>query len=255
MQAESDLKEARILTQAVQVASFTHDALSHGVHDTVVPALVDHLAAADLAGPTAACSLAQSRWIAQHHNPERVVTHESLAVDGLRLVKGGTAFSAKSPSGKVALMPTVVHSGGAKGPAIEECFVIDEQARVLKRMYLQAAAARSARAKRRAAVQAYAPACMMETPHVALCMVGGFGSRTGTGTRTIWSGPEVFSRYRCSRSSYRLQRRGGGACTAQQPSALPAGYFKAREEVTRKVRYRAAALCFAVPKARAAALR
>jgi hypothetical protein len=169
MQAHAHMKSAKVLVQTAEIVAATHQDLSHGIYDGAVPAIVNHLSAADLSGPTSACSLAQVRWRAyKEEKPQKVVTHKGLAVEGIRLIKGGAAFSAASPSGQVALQPTVVRAGTRKHHAIEECLVVDEQARVLKSMYLQDAAVRSARA-RRSDKGSSAPSCLPAPPHIALC--------------------------------------------------------------------------------------
>lgn len=246
MQAEADLAEARCLTETTQVVYVTHQDLSHGTHDRAVSAVLDRLAAAGIDGPTTACSLAQARWQGmKQHDKQKEVTHEGLAVPGMRLVKGSMAFSAYEPSGAVALHPTAVFSVGANTPAqhaVEECFVIDEQARVLKSQYLSDAAARSTRARRLA--RSSAPSCMPVALYTASCV--NTVLRTSSGTHTTWSSSQNVRSFR-ARSS---RCQSAGACTR-----VPvAGRSRGCQQFRRSARYRSAVLCTAVTKARAVAI-
>lgn len=222
-----------MLRQTTELVGTTHQDLSHGIHDNQVPAIVDHLAAAHLSGPTAACSLAHTRWIAvtaQPKDPEKEVTHTGLAVDGIQLVKGAMAFSTPSPSGQVALQPTVVRSGSAKSPAIEECSVVDEQARVLKRMYLQDARAR------RTAKESTVPSCMSVAPHMVLC-------HGGAGTQMSWSSSRIFHNCGGSSCSSRCHSVGTGSFPMQRPSVLLAAHNRASQQIGRKAKFRATVQC------------
>lgn len=242
--------EAKLLTHTADIVSATHEGLSHGVHDTTVPAVADHLAAAGLSGPTAACSLAQVRWRAQHSDQDKDVTHRGLSVSGTRVVKGGAAFTTPAPSGLVALQPTVVHPAGgsqAADRAVEECFVIDEQARVLKHMYWADARARG----RRAALRRGAPSCTRMMPQPLFCANTVWYSRSGR--YASWSSP-------CS-ILYTL--RGSRGCRSvrawphpvQQPCMLLASYTSTPQRLGRKVNYRSAVHCRSVSWARTAIVR
>lgn len=243
LQAQEDLIEAKVLTQALEAALDTHTTLSHETHGSQgVAALTDHLATANLAGRTSACSLAQVRWKDQGSPTAKDVTHTGLAVEGMRLVEGGVAFSAPSPSGQVALHPTAAQqrrsrpgsSGNAgNATAVEECYVIDEQARVLKRMYLRDAAARRAARAGRAAQESGAVPCMPVAPRMGLCEGVGGGPRAGV--LMSWSSARVFHSCRDRGMSSRLQSEGATPRAVMWPSGIAqAAHCRPRRQVQRQ---------------------
>lgn len=153
MQAKAELAQARSYLRVTDVASYTHQQLSHSGHESSVTAIEQRLLEADLAGPTATCTLAQVCWTGKDGvDAKTTVTHSGLAVSGIRVARGRAAFTSKSANGLVALAPTAAPSTNGRAPqsgrAMQECFVVDEQARRLTDMYLRDAAKRSARTKR-----------------------------------------------------------------------------------------------------------
>ena len=252
VQAQEDLEEARVFTHATDAAAATHRHLSHGMHGSQgVAALTDHLAASNLSGPTAACSLALLRWNAEHDAAEKPVAQEGQGGGAMRLVKGGAAFSAASPSGQVALAPTVVRRGASFAQhSVEECSVIDEQARALKPMYLRDAAARRARAKRsrRSTQESGAVAGVTAAPRMDLW--GGVGRRSRTGSHMSWSSARVFRSFRESGPSSRCQSMRARRSGSEQPSVIvQAPCYRPCQQVGRKARIGVALRCTKAAKA------